>query len=209
MPTLKSPRREAFALAIAAGQTLGNAYKAAGFTSDRRNASKLRKEPEIDKRIKEILRRRSALTEKAMAREIGKAALDKAYVIDRLQIVVERSLQERAVVGPDGKETGEYTFNAAGANKALELLGRELGMFINRSETGKPGEFASLTDEQLRQQIREQLAARGMSKDEIDRFMARRRRQLRADEDEQVAIEGGLPGPEMDETGPAPSETVN
>ena len=33
-----------------------------------------------------------------------------------------------------GEPTGEYVYNGTVANKSLELLGKELGMFIERSE---------------------------------------------------------------------------
>jgi hypothetical protein len=35
------------------------------------------------------------------------------------------------------------------ANKALELLGKEIGMFIDRKEIGEPGEFSRMSDEEL------------------------------------------------------------
>jgi hypothetical protein len=35
--------------------------------------------------------------------------------------------------------------DSAGANKALNLLGLELGIFVERKETGKPGEFDGLS----------------------------------------------------------------
>jgi hypothetical protein len=35
--------------------------------------------------------------------------------------------------------------DSAGANKALHLLGLQLGMFVERKEAGKPSEFDGLT----------------------------------------------------------------
>ena len=35
------------------------------------------------------------------------------------------------------------------ANKALALLGEEIGMFVDRKELGKPGEFSRMSDEEL------------------------------------------------------------
>jgi hypothetical protein len=35
------------------------------------------------------------------------------------------------------------------ANHALELLGKQQGMFIDRHEVGQPNEFANWTDEEL------------------------------------------------------------
>jgi hypothetical protein len=39
------------------------------------------------------------------------------------------------------------------ANRALELLGKQQGMFIDRHELGQPNEFANWTDEELRQYV--------------------------------------------------------
>jgi phage terminase small subunit len=61
----------------------------------------------------------------------------------------ERALQNEAVKGPDGRVI-EYRYNGAVANRALELLGREIGMFIERHEMGTAGDFARMSDEELR-----------------------------------------------------------
>jgi hypothetical protein len=42
------------------------------------------------------------------------------------------------------------------ANKALELLRKELGMFIDRKEVGGPNEFERMSDEELMAFIEEQ-----------------------------------------------------
>ena len=39
------------------------------------------------------------------------------------------------------------------ANRALELLGKQQGMFIDRHEVGQPNEFENWTDEELRQYV--------------------------------------------------------
>jgi hypothetical protein len=38
------------------------------------------------------------------------------------------------VLDSEGRPTGEYRYGGNVANRALELLGKELGMFIDRSE---------------------------------------------------------------------------
>jgi hypothetical protein len=48
-----------------------------------------------------------------------------------------------------GQEIGEYTYNGSVANKALELLGKEIGMFVDRKEVGSPGEFARTQEQDL------------------------------------------------------------
>lgn len=51
------------------------------------------------------------------------------YVLNSLKTVADRCLQAEPVLDNEGEPTGEYRFNAAGACKALELLGKHLGLF--------------------------------------------------------------------------------
>ncbi len=67
-------------------------------------------------------------------------------------------MQAEAHRSEDGKPIGEYSYNGAVANRALELLGKELGMFIVRKEVGSPGEFERMTDEELLGEVRRQAA---------------------------------------------------
>lgn len=74
---------------------------------------------------------------KERAIELG---IDHTFVLERLKTVVERCLQVEEVV-MFGEPTGEFKFNAKDANKALELLGKQLGMFKDQVEhTGPNGE---------------------------------------------------------------------
>ena len=43
------------------------------------------------------------------------------------------------------KPTGEYRYDGNVANRALELLGKQQGMFIDRHEVGQANEFANWT----------------------------------------------------------------
>jgi phage terminase small subunit len=73
-----------------------------------------------------------------------RAQLSAEYVLDGLKEVAERCLQRKPVMVYDKEEkeyvqaadpdTGEgiWTFQAMGANKALELLGKHLGMFVDQ-----------------------------------------------------------------------------
>ena len=83
--------------------------------------------PNISKRIAELMAERSAKTE-----------ITAEYVLSSLHKVAERCMQERSVVGSDGEESGEYKFEHSGANKSLELLGKHLGLFVERKELSGP-----------------------------------------------------------------------
>lgn len=56
------------------------------------------------------------------------------YVLTRLQEVAERCLQAEPVTDREGNETGEYRFDSSGANKSLELLGKHLKLFTDKTE---------------------------------------------------------------------------
>ncbi len=90
---------------------------------------------------------------------VAKTALTKQWVIDRLRENVARSMQMEAVRNADGETIGEYTYNGSVANRALELLGKELSMFIDRKEIGEPGDFDRLTDDELVLEIRRESEA--------------------------------------------------
>ena len=96
-----------------------------------------------------------ALQGKVTERAVEKTAISKAWVIEKLVENVERAMQAEAVVDREGKETGEFTYNGNVANRALELIGKELGMFIDRREVGEPNEFAHMTNEELKAFIAE------------------------------------------------------
>ena len=71
-----------------------------------------------------------------------KAQLDAAFVLNGLQEVAGRCMQRRPVMDRDGKQRktedakGElkdaWTFDSAGANRSLELLGKHLRLFDER-----------------------------------------------------------------------------
>jgi hypothetical protein len=63
-------------------------------------------------------------------------------------------------VREDGEEQGEYQYQGNVANRAPKLLGKEFGMFIDRKEVGKPGDFAEVSDDELDARI-EELVSRG------------------------------------------------
>jgi phage terminase small subunit len=79
--------------------------------------------------------------------------LSQDWIIGRLRDNVERSMQAEPVLDREGNETGEYQYAGAVANKALELLGKHIGMFVDRSEV----EIRDLTPEQRETRVLELL----------------------------------------------------
>lgn len=77
----------------------------------------------IQETIQELMAQRSKRTE-----------ITADYVLTNLKEVAERCMQRIPVLDSGGKETGKFRFEHTGANKALELLGRHLGMFTDKVE---------------------------------------------------------------------------
>lgn len=68
-----------------------------------------------------------------------KTQVTQEYCIMNLKEVVERSLQHKPVmefnkVTGQYEETGEYQYDSIGVNKALELLGKTLGIYIDKTD---------------------------------------------------------------------------
>jgi hypothetical protein len=75
----------------------------------------------------------AARQEAAVARAIERTAITKEWVLDELRKNVERASTAIPVTFR-GKKTGVYRFDANGVNRALELIGKELGMFSDKRE---------------------------------------------------------------------------
>lgn len=107
----------------------------AGYSPDTAGAigSENLKKPEIHARVAEMKAERSQRTE-----------ITADYVLTGLKEVAERCMQRKAVMvfdpvdkvmvqaqeeQEDGKMANVWTFDSHGANKALELLGRHVGLF--------------------------------------------------------------------------------
>jgi hypothetical protein len=85
--------------------------------------------------VTELLSEREAIHAQATADAIKSTALTKEWVIETLKENVARAMQATEVKRADGTGTGEYQYQGSVANRALELLGKELGMFVDRAVT--------------------------------------------------------------------------
>lgn len=167
MPILSNPRWERFAQEVAKGISGAEAYRSAGYSANANAAAvaatRLLKDPNVRARVNELLAEREKTHAQASAKAVERVALTKEWVLAKLIENAERALQSRPVRLPSGDEVpGEYKYEGSVANRALELLGKELGMFIDRKEQGAPGEFASLdTAEDIKRAIAERLGLVG------------------------------------------------
>lgn len=133
MPILRNPRHERFAQELAQGKSATEAYVNAGFSHNPGNAGRLKTNENVKNRIEEILSERNSIHEQGVERAIERLAVTKEWVISQLVENANRAMQATPVMS-GGKPTGEYRYDGGVANRALELLGKELGMFVERTE---------------------------------------------------------------------------
>jgi phage terminase small subunit len=122
MPVLKNQRQERFCQALAAGKSASLAYEEAGYVPNRGNASILKANQNIADRVLELQRQQQE-----------RLVLSRQSVVDALLENADKALGRKPVkVGPDGVEV--YVYRGDVANRALQMLGFELGLFKDKSE---------------------------------------------------------------------------
>lgn len=163
MPPLDNPRHERFAQELAKGKSADEAYTVAGYKENRGNATTLKQNKSILGRVTELLAERELLHAQSTAKAIERVSLTKEWILERLVENAQRALQARQAKDADGTPIGDFKYEGTVANRALELLGKELGMFVDRREVGKPGDFTDLPDDELDRAIREKAAALGVA----------------------------------------------
>ena len=130
MPVLAKPQHETFALLIASGVKRKEACISAGYGEKGadRQAGRLLKNVQISARVEELSAQCSNATVKALV-------LNRNRTLNLLNQAIDEALSE-----------GNYH----AAIKGIELLGKELGMFVERSmDVPWDGDFQKLTDDQL------------------------------------------------------------
>lgn len=151
-----TPEQEAYCRARAMGMSIEEAITACGLRI-KPSTAKAWERVNAKSCNRSVVDRINELTEIAKNNAILKSGLDREWVISRYMQVVERCMQAEPVLDKEGSPTGEYTFNASGANQALRALGDILGIF--KPQEKKPGdEYEHLSDDDLTR-IAQELAA--------------------------------------------------
>lgn len=129
MGMLKNAKHEHFAHLVAKGSNAKEAYIEAGFSPNgaQPSSARLLSKAMVAARIEEIKANISTAA-------IEKVSVDKAWVIAQLVENVQIAKSAIPVLDNEGNPTGEYKANLAAANRALELIGKEQGMFVDRKE---------------------------------------------------------------------------
>jgi len=113
MPILRNPRHERFAQLRAGGARPSDAYRSLGYSKEgaAQSAAKLSKRADVRERIDEIL----AESAKTVAAEV---AFDQKRVLQRLDVLSRKAEELKQI---------------SAAVRCEELIGKERGMFVERS----------------------------------------------------------------------------
>jgi phage terminase small subunit len=134
MPPLRNLRQERFCHEYAKDQNGTRSVKAAGYrcTNDGSAAaasSQLLKSIKVKARIMEL----QGDQRRALVQSAEQNLIDQAWVVNKLVSNVDRSMQAEAVLDKFGRPIGTYTYEGNVANRGLELIGKHLGMFQEKS----------------------------------------------------------------------------
>jgi hypothetical protein len=144
MPPLNNARHERFCLALLEGKSADEAFVIAGYKRNRGNASRLKANESVSRRLQELQAEAAANAEVTVA-SICKE-LDEANAVAR--------------------ERGQ----AAAMVSAATLRAKLAGLMVERIETGNPGDFDNLTSTaQIVDKVLERLVEQFVPIDQRDR----------------------------------------
>lgn len=150
MPQLENHRWELFCRAMSRGAVQADAYEEAGFERSSANASTLKRRPEVMARIDELIKER--LEREGKETHAGTERMDaaKAEISATGTIRKEWILEELVENIKMAREAGQFS----ASNKGLEMLGKEMGLFQDKSPShGDTEAQKKLSAEQARNAI--------------------------------------------------------
>jgi hypothetical protein len=152
---LQNTKYEHFAQLVSNGESPTAAYVLAGYSENGAAAStnRLLKNANVCERIAYLRSLKEKKHEAAIERAMDNVGISKEWVLSQLVENVMMAKAAEPVKDSEGNNVGEYKQNLPAANKALELIGTELGMFITKIEKGGVGEFERLSDAELEKRI--------------------------------------------------------
>lgn len=129
---LSDHRKERFANLLVLGMGPTDAHEKAGYSRNSGNAARLKQSQAVSQRVQWLTLEAAKLT-----------IYDAAWIKDRL--ARHADALTRISVDPDtGEKIPGPMFNASAGNRALELLGKEHGMFKEKVELGGQVQVANL-----------------------------------------------------------------
>ena len=118
MGVLRNYRHELFAEAVANGYSAVKAHEIAGFLPDRGNAWRLQRRHDIRQRIDQLIAGRTRAVDAAVTSAAARVGIDQEWVLRNLKLNALMSMRAG---------------DRSAAARSLELLGKHLGLFIDKN----------------------------------------------------------------------------
>jgi phage terminase small subunit len=173
MPALANTRHEMFCQNLAKGMSDTDAYERAGYVRDDGNACHLSQKPHIRARVQELMEkagRRAEITAARVLEEMAKLAFhnpadyikideDGSAIVDLSKLDRDQAAAIAEVISERGQDGKIRTrIKLVDKKAALVELGRHFGLWIERVEHGRPGDFSDIqSTEELIEKIRTEL----------------------------------------------------
>lgn len=149
---LRNPKWERFAVLVASGAGIADSYEKAGYKRHQQNASRLRKNEQVRRRIDDLLSEQSA----QVVQELAENALESAYT--RRDAMKESAAALTLALSVE---------QPGAAVAAVSLRSKLNGLLVDRKEIGGPGAFEGLSDDELRARIAARLQRLGLPAPEL------------------------------------------
>ncbi len=153
MGKLKNEFHEKYAQHRGMRETQESAYLQSGLRGDPDNAHRLGHS--LEKRTSNIRARIMELQDQNDKLRSNNRHFDRSWVLERLKEQIERCMQIKEMKDKRGKTLGVFKWEASAANKAIELAGRELGMFAttNKNLHGEIDPLEGKSPDELRELV--------------------------------------------------------
>lgn len=158
---LKNAKHEHFCQLVSNGESATQGYILAGYSENgaEQGSSRLLRNVNVCSRLDYLRKLKEQKHSETVNKVIEESGITKEWIINELIDNVKIAKSAEPVLDNDGNPIGEYRTNIPAANKALELLGSELGMFVKKIESGKPGDFERMSDDELERRLNENAEA--------------------------------------------------
>lgn len=118
------------------------------------HASRLMKKPEINAYLYDLIQKRSEMTQITSAQVLFDLQEVVAKCLGRQSVSVSEVVRDPKKGKVSTVQLEKFCFDPSGANRALELMGKHLGMWVDKTEiTGKDGEPLVMSDAELAAKI--------------------------------------------------------
>lgn len=158
-PGTLTPKQSAFVDAILSGMNPSQAYRSCYDCSKMNPAT-------VARRAYDLCNNHGNIKAVIAAQKLEKATqiqVNKSLVLEKLYQNAERAAGNQTqrikrLVNGEVVEVEAHFIDRSSANRAYELVGKEIGMFVDRREVGNPGDFERLQRQELESMIRDMLA---------------------------------------------------